>query len=142
MNYTVGPVSRHEGLQGLTWHVLGQTYVPLHVTALSASLHATMPPGTFVPMHKHEGQDETLYMLEGELEFHMNGSVFKAGPGTQVTLPRDVPHAFYNKSDKNALVLVSVAPANHFFELMQKISGLPDPVEVARIGGEHGVPFV
>ena len=142
MDYRVGPISRDKGFKERRWAVLGQTYVPLHVTEHSASLHATMPPGTFVPMHLHHGQDEMLFLIEGELEFDLDGQVFKAGAGTQVTLPREVPHAFYNKSDRDAVVLVTVSPPRQFFELMDSISGVPEPAEVGRLGGEHNVPFL
>ena len=118
MDYSVGPISRDKGFKERRWAVLGQTYVPLHVTEHSASLHATMPPGTFVPMHLHHGQDEMLFLIEG------------------------VPHAFYNKSDRDAVVLVTVSPPRQFFELMDSISGVPEPAEVGRLGGEHNVPFL
>ena len=141
MDFSIGPISHNQGFKDRRWAVLGQTYVPLHVTQDSASLHATMPPGTFVPTHTHRGQDEMLFLVEGELEFDLDGKVFTAGAGTQVTLPREVPHAFYNKSDKNAVVLVTVSPPRQFFELMDAIDGVPEPVEVARLGGQHNVPF-
>lgn len=141
MDFTIGPFSPEKGFKDRRWAVLGQTYVPLHVTEHSASLHATMPPGTFVPMHAHRGQDEMLFLVEGELEFHLDGKVFTAGAGNQVTLPRDVPHAFYNKSDRDAVVLVTVSPPQQFFELMDSIDGVPEPAEVARLGDEHDVPF-
>ncbi len=141
MDYSIGPISPEKGFKDRRWAVLGQTYVPLHVTEHSASLHATMPPGTFVPMHGHRGQDEMLFLVEGELEFHLDGEVFTVGAGNQVTLPRDVPHAFYNKGDKDAVVLVTVSPPKQFFELMDAIDGVPQPAEVARLGGQHDVPF-
>lgn len=142
MQFSVGPNSRDNGFRGRRWSVLGQTYVPLHVTEHSASLHATMPPGTGVPMHTHHGQDEMLFLIEGELEFELNGKVFTAGAGTQVTLPKEVPHAFFNKTGKDALVLVTVSPPREFFELMDAIDNVPEPAEVARLGGEHNVPFI
>ena len=141
MEFTVGPISRDKGYKDRRWAVLGQTYVPLHVTEQSASLHATMPPGTFVPMHRHLGQDEMLFLIEGELEFDLNGTLFTATAGTQVTLPREIPHAFYNRSDKDALVLVTVSPPGRFFELMDAIDGVAEPAEVARRSGLHDVPF-
>jgi quercetin dioxygenase-like cupin family protein len=142
MDFTVGAFSPEKGVKDRRWAILGQTYVPLHVTEHSASLHAVMPPGAFVPTHTHLGQDEMLFLVEGELEFHLNGEVFIAGPGNQVTLPKDVPHAFYNKSGKDAVVLVTVSPPGQFFSLMESIDGVLNPAEVARLGGEHNVPFI
>lgn len=141
MDFSIGPISHDNGYKARRWSVLGQTYVPLHVTEDSASMHATMPPGTFVPMHLHRGQDEMLFLIEGELEFDLDGKVFTAKAGTQVTLPREVKHAFYNKSDKDAVVLVTVSPPRQFFELMESIHEVPEPAEVSRLGAEHDVPF-
>lgn len=50
MDFSIGPISRDKEFKDRRRAVLGQTYVPLHVTEHSASLHATMPPGTFAPM--------------------------------------------------------------------------------------------
>ena len=141
MEYSIGPISRDQGYMDRKWAVLGQTYVPLHVTEHSASMHALMPANTFVPMHTHSGQDEFLFLIEGELEFDLDGKVFVAGAGNQVSLPKDVPHAFYNKSGKDAIVLVTVSPPCQFFSLMESISGVPDPAEVSRLGGLHDIHF-
>src|SRR5206468_3697280 len=64
-----GITRANEGIQGISWNILGQTYVPKSNTEHSFSWHATLPPGTFVPPHIHPDQDEYLYMLEGRLDF-------------------------------------------------------------------------
>jgi quercetin dioxygenase-like cupin family protein len=64
-----GITRANEGMQGISWNILGQTYVPKHVTEHSFSWHATFPPDTFVPPHIHPDQDEYLYILEGKLDF-------------------------------------------------------------------------
>jgi len=38
-------------MQGITWNILGQTYVPKTCTEDSFSWRATFPPGTFLPPH-------------------------------------------------------------------------------------------
>jgi len=64
-----GITRANEGIQGIAWNILGQTYVPKSRTEHSFSWHATFPPGTFVPPHIHPDQDEYLYILEGRLDF-------------------------------------------------------------------------
>ena len=66
---TAGITRANEGLDGIVWNILGQTYVPKHLTEHSFSWHATFPPDTFVPPHIHPTQDEYLYILEGRLDF-------------------------------------------------------------------------
>ena len=40
-----GITRANEGMQGISWNILGQTYVPKNVTEHSFSWHATFPPG-------------------------------------------------------------------------------------------------
>ena len=68
-----GITRANEGMQGITWNILGQTYVPKHCSEHSFSWHATFPPDTFVPPHIHPDQDEYLYILEGKLDFMLGG---------------------------------------------------------------------
>ena len=43
-----GITRANEGMQGISWNILGQTYVPKNCTDHCFSWHATLPPGTFV----------------------------------------------------------------------------------------------
>ena len=75
MKTEVAGITRaNEGIQGIAWNILGQTYVPKSRTEHSFSWHATFPPGTFVPPHIHPDQDEYLYILEGRLDFFLDGA--------------------------------------------------------------------
>ena len=76
-----GITRANEGMQGISWNILGQTYVPKNCTEHSFSWHATLPPGTFVPPHIHPDQDEYLYILEGKLDFMLGGGEAQATPG-------------------------------------------------------------
>ncbi len=49
-----GITRANEGMQGISWNILGQTYVPKSCTDHSFSWHATLPPGSFVPPHIHQ----------------------------------------------------------------------------------------
>ena len=50
---TAGVTKANEGLDAISWNILGQTYVPKSLSEDSFSWHATFPPGTFVPPHIH-----------------------------------------------------------------------------------------
>ena len=95
---TAGITRANEGLDGIVWNILGQTYVPKHLTEHSFSWHATFPPDTFVPPHIHPTQDEYLYILEGRLDFLLDGKDHAATPGDLVRLPMGKPHGIFNKS--------------------------------------------
>jgi len=142
MKYSKGAMTREKGFQGQKWSILGEPYVPLHMTPSSLLLDAEFGPDSFVPTHIHETQDEILYILEGEMDFDMEGGTIKAGPGTTVTLPKGIPHSLHNRSGKLVKALVVVSPTGDFYDYMTKISGLTDPAEVVRLGPEHGIRFV
>lgn len=55
--------------------------------------------GKQTPLHFHPDHDETGYVLEGELLFHMDGVEHTAGPGAVVWIPRGTPHAFLVTSE-------------------------------------------
>lgn len=55
--------------------------------------------GKMTPLHLHPDSDETVYVFEGELRFLIDGVEHLVGPGTVVSVPRGIPHAFIVTSD-------------------------------------------
>jgi quercetin dioxygenase-like cupin family protein len=55
--------------------------------------------GKRTPLHLHPDHDETVYVLEGELLFHIDGVEHTAGPGAVVWVPRGTPHAMLVTSE-------------------------------------------
>lgn len=53
-----------------------------------------MTRGKVTPLHTHPGSDETMYVLEGEILMHMDGTNHRIGSGGLAMAPRGVPHAF------------------------------------------------
>ena len=53
-----------------------------------------MPPGFASPYHTHHREDESFYVLEGEMAFVCGGHWLKAGPGAFVYGPREIAHGF------------------------------------------------
>src|SRR4051812_6700621 len=50
-------------------------------------------PGTALPLHWHDNEDETFYILQGEVEFNVDGQRMLMTEGSAVYAPRGVPHA-------------------------------------------------
>jgi len=48
-------------------------------------------PGKRYETHAHE-HDETIWILQGAMQFHVAGRVFDLGPGDRLTLPRGSQH--------------------------------------------------
>ena len=61
--------------------------------------------------HTHRDEDDSFYMLEGELTFTVDGEEVVAGPGTFVLVPPGVPHTFANRGDQPARFVNVHAPA-------------------------------
>ena len=65
-----------------------------------------IPPGFHVPMHFHEAEDESFYVLEGEVTFECDDGIAHVGPGGFVHCPRGARHGFRNETDRPARALV------------------------------------
>jgi len=139
---TAGVTGRGDGIEGVSWNILGQTYVPKHITESSFSWHATFPPGTFVPPHVHPDQDEFIYMLSGRFDLFLDGNDVSAGEGDLIRLPRGIAHGIFNKSDDPVECVFWVSPTRKLWDLFVKIDGVADPQEVIRLAGEHNVQFL
>ncbi|MGC1357497.1 MAG: cupin domain-containing protein, partial [Xanthobacteraceae bacterium] len=114
---TGGVTKAGTGIDGISWNILGQTYVPKQVSENSFSWHATFPPGTFVPPHIHPTQDEFIYMLEGRMDLVLEGHDYVATAGDVIRLPMNVPHGLFNKSDQVIKCLFWVTPTRKLYDL-------------------------
>ncbi len=141
---TAGVTRANEGLDSISWNILGQTYVPKSLSEESFSWHATFPPGTFVPPHIHPDQDEYLYMLEGKLDFMLGGAEAQATAGDLIRLGMGVPHGIFNKSDQTAKVLFWVSPTKKLYDLFWGIHSMAEqnPADVVALSAKHEVDFL
>src|SRR3954462_7053799 len=136
-----GITRANEGIQGISWNILGQTYVPKSNTEHSFSWHATLPPGTFVPPHIHPDQDEYLYMLEGKLDFMLGNSESQATAGDLIRLGMGVPHGIFNKSEQTAKVLFWVSPTRKLYDLFWGLHNMKEqkPEDVVAMAAEVNI---
>lgn len=107
-----------------------------------ATWEAVVPPGGGPPPHTHSREEESFYVLAGEITVTVDGERVVAGPGTFASMPVGSRHAFKNESPRTARVLISVAPAGlegMFFEVGTALppgsidASPPTPAEVARM---------
>jgi len=140
----LGILAADDSLDGITWNILGQIYKPKQLTDESFAWHATFPPGTFVPPHIHPTQHEYLYILEGTLDFWLEGDTKAAQPGDLVRLAMGRPHGIFNNSQADAKALFWVAPTRKLYDLFVGIDAMdPQTGEaVAALAAEHEVDFL
>jgi quercetin dioxygenase-like cupin family protein len=75
------------------------------------AMEALVPPGGGPPPHIHTREDETFYLLEGEIEFLLGEQLIVAGPGDFVNVPRGTVHRFQNTGTDSARLVLTFTPA-------------------------------
>jgi mannose-6-phosphate isomerase-like protein (cupin superfamily) len=106
-----------------------------------------LEPGILgAPPHTHANEDETSFVIEGEIGVLIGEEEFLAGPGTYVLKPRGVPHAFWNTGPEPARILEIISPAGferYFEELAEVLSagGPPDLGRISEIASSYGLTF-
>lgn len=64
-----------------------------------------LPPGGEIPLHVHPGHEESIIILEGELEAVVGEEHEVVTAGNAVLAPDGVKHALVNRSDSPATIL-------------------------------------
>ncbi len=73
-------------------------------------LEATVEPGFGHDFHRHPGQEEVIYILEGEAEQYVGKDKRLLKKGDSVFIGPDVVHATFNISDKPFKSLAILGP--------------------------------
>jgi quercetin dioxygenase-like cupin family protein len=93
--------------------------VTIKVDLPELSIHEVDFDPTFeVSPHTHDHVD-TLYVVEGEIEFLDGNCVVRAGPGTLLAAPAGAKHGFRNPGPGRARILVLHAPDSGFAEVIR-----------------------
>jgi quercetin dioxygenase-like cupin family protein len=104
-----------------------------------------VPLGMGPPAHRHDW-DEAYYILDGQVNFMIDGATVSSCRGDFNYLPRGTIHGFKGASELPARVLIFAAPAHgsdFFHELSEKIRNVPDDLpKIPAIGQRHGVEFM
>jgi quercetin dioxygenase-like cupin family protein len=70
--------------------------------------------GKVTPLHLHPHNDDSFYVVEGEIVFHIDGEEHVIGAGGFATALRGTPHAFKVTSE-TAVLLCIQTPGNEAF---------------------------
>lgn len=105
------------------------------------------------PLHRHLVDEETFFVIDGEVRVEVDGRAHVAGAGTAAFLPRQLPHAFVVTSPQ-AQFLTLHTPAG--FDKFMLAAGEPatapdrmppeelplDPARLAAIAGSYNIEIV
>jgi quercetin dioxygenase-like cupin family protein len=107
------------------------------------------PPLGGPPPHIHSQEDETFYVLEGEVEFLLGEDTIEAGAGSCAYAPRGTLHTFKNVGTSPSRVLFVLNPGGfeRFFleagepapEGSSPPEGEPDVGRIVEIGQKYGL---
>lgn len=110
------------------------------------------PRGGGPPVHVHHEEDETFYVLEGEVTFLVGDERIDLATGDFLLAPRDIPHAYVVRS-KRARILSTISPPGIeqlFVSLGVAVTDaehpngvvMPPAPEMARLFAAHGAEIL
>ncbi len=77
-----------------------------------------------IDYHVHRNMDETLYVVEGEIEFVVSGETFRRPAGSVAFVPRGVHHGFTNRGPARARVMILFTPSGNQHEYFRELERL------------------
>ncbi len=146
---TAAPFVR-EASAGATLNVLGVTHIYKATGAETGGAfslwEAVIPPGTGAPPHTHTHEDESFYVLSGELLVDVEGAPapHRIGPGGFFFGARGRHHGFRNVGEQPARVLILSTPSIGLDRMFAELdaataTGMPEIATLAAITAKHGV---
>ncbi len=126
-------------------NVLGAPMIVKEEAGLFVAEQA-VPPGYFVPPHRHEFDDELLYVAEGTLTLIGVAGERAAPAGTCARFAKGDLHGFRNDTGATAKLLVMAQPGVQAAEMFRHFDraagrGPLTADDVAGIAGQYGVRF-
>jgi quercetin dioxygenase-like cupin family protein len=137
--------------EGDTYNVLGHSLIfKTEASELGGGAllwELVSPPGTMVPPHVHEVEDEFIYVAEGELDVLVGDQKYTAKAGDLIKMPKGIPHAIWQKGNQNTRTLWTVVPAGQMEDLLKALGALPanqppDPAQVGKIFADHDLELL
>jgi mannose-6-phosphate isomerase-like protein (cupin superfamily) len=103
------------------------------------------PGAQGTPVHIHTREEETYYVIEGELVVQVDDREVVLGAGGSVVLPRNIKHKVTPAPDKVTRALMIVTPPGLEGMLMQLDQINPGELDIAAVGrvsAEYGVQIL
>ncbi len=93
------------------WGVFAQISGPRDGLTGIVAIEATFLAGKCHDFHRHPGQEEVIYVVEGTIEQWIEHEKRVLSAGDSVVIPASVVHATFNDSDAPARILAILSPS-------------------------------
>jgi len=114
-----------------------------------AAFEVTVPGAQrlLAPAHSHDHYEETIYGIDGELTWTVDGRQIEVGPGQALCIPRGAVHRFDNLGSQDVKALCVITPGvlgpRYFRECAEAINATtgsaPDRARLTEIMRRHGL---
>lgn len=140
-----GRIHGHIKLKGVNSNVLDVKISGQDTGGQLAIFEQTsLSQGKGTPLHIHPLQDEIFYVLEGEYYFQVGEEKFRLTTGDSIFLPRKIPHAWSQLSEKGKMTVI-LQPAGKlefFFTTMAALDHEPTKEEMTKIFADNEMQVV
>ena len=99
----------------------------------------TVQPGVRSAYHLHPNTEEAIFVVEGEMEFRVGSSRFRASTGDCVLAPQSTGHGLENVGDTPARLITiypTADPARETLDDVEYTDGVPGPTVYVRSNNE------
>ena len=137
--------------EGLVHEVLGMRHVYKATAAETGGTYVSfaleIPPGCGAPMHCHDVDSESFYVLDGEITFTDTTGTRLARSGDFIYLPPRNEHAFVNAGTATARALVVTSPGVESERFFAEVDASfrqrpPERVALAAMAARHGLTIL
>jgi quercetin dioxygenase-like cupin family protein len=111
-------------------------------------MEMNIPAGMGPPPHTHPG-DESVYVIDGKIRYHIEGETFEGGPGSCFHLPAGTLENFEPLETSRIVVIYAPGGIEDFFaeagepaerrEIPPAPSGPPDIERLVAVGEKYGM---
>jgi len=93
------------------WGVFAQISGPRDGLSGIVTIEATFLAGKCHDFHRHPGQEEVIYVIEGTIEQWLEQKKHVLTAGDSVVIPASAVHATFNDGDAPARILAILSPS-------------------------------
>ena len=106
-------------------------------------IEGVMPPGGDGGLHVHHREDESMHLVEGELEVTIGADRFTLRPGESYFAPRGAPQRLRNIGERSARGILLTTPGG-FDEFVTAAAGLApsEPARLTEIAARFGIEIL